>query len=163
MTKVDLPNLYQTVVGMLLIINFNNSSTSISLKLPSSHTRVTSIKFTKQEWVSQSVSQLVSDKQSQWSDSGPIKMVGWLNFPCPWYVIWSYLLFDNIYLFFISHEHSSWQPEMWNVAYSIQMKSKKKLLLHQILKSNFWRVAVNEWYFFQIVRAYCFPTFLSLP
>ena len=47
MTKVDLPNLYQTVVGMLLIINFNNSSTSISLKLPSSHTRVTSIKFTK--------------------------------------------------------------------------------------------------------------------
>ena len=53
-------------------------------------------------------------------------MVGWLNFLCPWYVIWSYLLFDNIYLFFISHEHSSWQPEMWNVAYSIQMKNKKK-------------------------------------
>ena len=53
-------------------------------------------------------------------------MIRWLNFLCPWYVIWSYLLFDNIYLFFISHEHSSWQPEMWNVAFSIQMKNKKK-------------------------------------
>ena len=32
-----------------------------------------------------------------------------------------------MYLFFISHEHSSWQPEMWNVAYSIQMKTRKQV------------------------------------
>ena len=60
MTKVDLPNLYQTVVGMFLIINFNNSSTSTSFELLSSHTRVTLIKFTKQESVSESVRELVS-------------------------------------------------------------------------------------------------------
>ena len=34
----------------------------------------TSIKSTKQQSVSQSVSQLVTDKHSQWSDSGPIKI-----------------------------------------------------------------------------------------
>ena len=49
-------------------------TTSTSSELASSQVRVTSIKFTKQEWVSQSVSQLVSDKHSQWSDSGPIKI-----------------------------------------------------------------------------------------
>ena len=32
------------------------------------------IKFTKQEWVSEWVSELVTDKHNQWSDSGPIKM-----------------------------------------------------------------------------------------
>ena len=31
------------------------------------------LKLTKQQWVSQLVSQLVSDKHNQWSDSGPIK------------------------------------------------------------------------------------------
>ena len=48
-------------------------TTSTSFELASSHARVTSIKFTKQEWVSQLVSQSVSDKGKQWSDSGPIK------------------------------------------------------------------------------------------
>ena len=46
---------------------------STSFELVSSHARVTSIKFTKQEWVSQSVRESVTDKHSQWSDSGPIK------------------------------------------------------------------------------------------
>ena len=70
---------------------------------------------------------LISAIANKWTHSdSKLKMVGWLNFLCPWYVIWSYLLFDNIYLFFIFHEHSSWRPEMWNVAYSIQMKNKKK-------------------------------------
>ena len=40
-------------------------TTSTSFDLVSSHTRVTSIKCTKREWV--------SDKGSQWSNSGPIK------------------------------------------------------------------------------------------
>ena len=44
---------------------------STSFELVSSHARVTSIKFSKQ----QGVSQLVSDKHCQWSDSGPIKSV----------------------------------------------------------------------------------------
>ena len=46
-------------------------TTSTSFELASSHTRVTSIKLTKQEWVSQ----LVTDKGKQWSDSGPIKIL----------------------------------------------------------------------------------------
>ena len=33
----------------------------------------TGIKFTKQQWVSESVSEWVTDKHNQWSDSGPIK------------------------------------------------------------------------------------------
>ena len=43
-------------------------SLTTSFELPSSHARVISIKFTKRE----SVSQWVSDKHCQWSDSGPI-------------------------------------------------------------------------------------------
>ena len=35
------------------------------------------LKFTKRQSVSESVSELVSDKHSQWSDSGPIKSVIW--------------------------------------------------------------------------------------
>ena len=87
MTKVDLPNLYQTVVGMFLIINFNNSSTSTSFELLSSHTRVTLIKFAKQEWVSESVSQGVNQWQ-QWSNSGPIKRNNWVHLikKLRWYV-----------------------------------------------------------------------------
>ena len=62
----------------LLSTRFSSSTsttvtTSTSFELPSSHARVTSIKFTKQEWVSQWVSESVTDKHSQWSDSGPIK------------------------------------------------------------------------------------------
>ena len=64
----------------LLSTRFSSSpsttvTTSTSFELPSSHARVTSIKFTKQEWVSQWVSESVTDKHSQWSDSGPIKMI----------------------------------------------------------------------------------------
>ena len=47
-------------------------TTSTSFELTSSHARFTSIKFTKQELVSQLVSQSVSDKSKQGSDSGPI-------------------------------------------------------------------------------------------
>ena len=59
---------------------------STSFELVSSHARVTSIKFTKQEWVSESGSESVSDKHSQWSDSGLIKMVQFLGkkFQCFW-------------------------------------------------------------------------------
>ena len=46
---------------------------STSFELASSQARVTSIKFTKQEWVSQSVRESVTDKHCQWSDSGPTK------------------------------------------------------------------------------------------
>ena len=44
-------------------------TTPTSSELPSSHARVTSIKFTKQELGSQWVSQWVTDKHSQWLDS----------------------------------------------------------------------------------------------
>ena len=78
MTKVHLPNCTK-----LLSIRFSSSTsttvtTSTSFELPSSHARVTSIKFTKQESVNESVSEWVTDKHSQlqWSDSGPIK-TGW--------------------------------------------------------------------------------------
>ena len=46
----------------------SNSNNLNKFELSSSHARVTSIKFTKQQWVSQ----WVSDKSKQWSDSGPI-------------------------------------------------------------------------------------------
>ena len=46
-------------------------TTSTSFELPSPHARVTLIKFTKQEWV--------SDKGKQWSDSGPIKRKNWVH------------------------------------------------------------------------------------
>ena len=49
-------------------------TTSTSFELASSHARVTSIKFTKHYGVSEWVREGVSDKHSQWSDSGPIKI-----------------------------------------------------------------------------------------
>ena len=48
-------------------------TTSTSFEMPSSHARVTSIKF--RESVREWVSEWVSDKHSQWSDSGPIKKI----------------------------------------------------------------------------------------
>ena len=67
--------LSSTWARVAVVVNLNK------FELSSSHARVTSIKFTKQELVSESVSQSVTDKHSQWSDSGPIKTVflrsGW--------------------------------------------------------------------------------------
>ena len=80
------PNLRFHICNKLLPTRSSSSTsatikTSTSFELASSKARVTSIKFTKQEWVSQSVSQLVSqsvsDKGKQWSDSGPIKTLRW--------------------------------------------------------------------------------------
>ena len=56
MTTEQLPNLHQTVVNMSLSINISNRKTATSFELASSHTRVTSIKCTKQMLVNQSVS-----------------------------------------------------------------------------------------------------------
>ena len=56
---------------MILIINISNSNNLNKFWV--GIFRVTSIKFTKQELGSQSVSQWVTDKHNQWSDSGPIK------------------------------------------------------------------------------------------
>ena len=69
------PNLSFQICNKLLPTRSSSATvtTSTSLELASSHARVTSIKFTKQESVSQLVSQSVSDKGKQWSDSGPIK------------------------------------------------------------------------------------------
>ena len=58
MTKVHLPNLHQTVVDTFLIINLNNSNNFNKFWVA----RLTLIKFTKQE----SVSQLVSESVSEW-------------------------------------------------------------------------------------------------
>ena len=51
----QLPNLQQTVANTILSINISNTVllTSTRLELASSHARVTSIKFTKQESVSE--------------------------------------------------------------------------------------------------------------
>ena len=70
------PNLGFQICNKLLPTRSSSATvtTSTSFELASSHARVTSIKFTKQEWVSQWVSQSVSDKGKQWSDSGPIKI-----------------------------------------------------------------------------------------
>ena len=60
---------------------------TISFELASSHARVTPLRFTKQDGVSQLVSQSVSDKGKQWSDSGPIIKKTWNeynNFPWRW-------------------------------------------------------------------------------
>ena len=77
------PKLTFQICTKLLSACFSSSTsttvtTSTSFELPSSHARVTSIKFTKQESVNESVSEWVTDKHSQlqWSDSGPIK-TGW--------------------------------------------------------------------------------------
>ena len=60
MTKLHLPNLHQNVVNTILIINMSNTNNLNKFEVSSSHARVKSIKFTKQEWVSQLVSQLVT-------------------------------------------------------------------------------------------------------
>ena len=52
MTKLQLPNLHQTIVNTFLSSTSATVATSTSFELGSSHNRVTSIKFTKQEWVS---------------------------------------------------------------------------------------------------------------
>ena len=88
------PNFTFQICTKLLKTRFSSSTsttviTSTSFELPSSHARVTSIKFSKHEWVSQLVSQWVTDKHSQWSDSGPIKIMRmvWLKSPCNQMVI----------------------------------------------------------------------------
>ena len=53
MNKPQLPNLQQTVVNTVLNININNSNNFNKFGLPSSHARVTSIKFTKRYGVSE--------------------------------------------------------------------------------------------------------------
>ena len=53
------------------IIFWIESAASTSYELASLHARVASIKFTKRY----GVSEWVSDKHSQWSDSGPIKIL----------------------------------------------------------------------------------------
>ena len=70
------PNLRFHICNKLLPTRSSSSTsatikTSTSFELASSKARVTSIKFTKRE----SVSQLVSDKSKQWSNSGLIKRI----------------------------------------------------------------------------------------
>ena len=62
-------------------------TTLTSFELASSHARVTSIKFTKQEWVSQ----WVSYKGKQWSDPGPIKNDMKSKVQCPHSISRAYL------------------------------------------------------------------------
>ena len=74
MTKLHLPNCTKLLSTRFSSSTSTKVTTSTSFKLPSAHARVTSIKFTKRQLVSESVSQWVSDKHSQWSDSGPTKI-----------------------------------------------------------------------------------------
>ena len=70
------PNLGFQICNKLVPTRSSSATvtTSTSFELASSHARVTSIKFTKQQSVSELVSEWVSDKGKQWSDSGPIKI-----------------------------------------------------------------------------------------
>ena len=52
MTKPQLLNLQQTVANTIIIINISNGNNLNKFELSSSHARVTSIKFSKQELVS---------------------------------------------------------------------------------------------------------------
>ena len=68
------PNFSFQICNKLLSTSFPASTsatvtTSTAFELAYSHDRVTSIKSTKQEWVSE----LLTRVASQWSDSGPIK------------------------------------------------------------------------------------------
>ena len=65
------PSFGQNPAEQLLFLGKPSLTTSTSFEMASSYARVTSIKFIKQELVSQ----WVSDKSNQWSDSGPIQMV----------------------------------------------------------------------------------------
>ena len=65
MTKLQLPNLHKIFFNTILSINISNTNNLKSFELAYSHARVTSIKSTKQELISQSVSQSVSDKGKQ--------------------------------------------------------------------------------------------------
>ena len=63
MTKPQFPNLQQTLANMILIMNISNSiTTSTSFELASSHAMVTSIKCTKQELVSESLTSIAIDQ-----------------------------------------------------------------------------------------------------
>ena len=77
--------MHQTVANTILIINISNSNKpqqvlSWHLHTPGSHQ---SSLLNGSESVSESVSEWVSDKGKQWSDSGPIKMWQWKHcFTC---------------------------------------------------------------------------------
>ena len=60
MTKPQLTNLEQTDANTILISNISNTNNLNKFELASSHARVTSIKFTKQQLVSELVSESVS-------------------------------------------------------------------------------------------------------
>ena len=85
MTKLQLPNLHETIVTTFLIININNSKNLNKFELASSQDTPSQQSSLLNR--SQSVSQWVSDKHSQWSDSGPIKMnIKFINVICFIYV-----------------------------------------------------------------------------
>ena len=67
MTKPQLPNLQQTVSNTILITNINNINNLNKFRVGISHTRVTSIKFTKQQSVSQQVGELLTNANNDWT------------------------------------------------------------------------------------------------
>ena len=74
MTKPQLLNLQQTVANMILIININNSN-----NINEFWVGIFTLKGHKNQvyltGVSDGVSQIVSDKRCQWSDSGPTEII----------------------------------------------------------------------------------------
>ena len=74
MTKPQLLNLQQTVANMILIININNSNNInefwVGIFTLKGHKNQVSL-----TGVSDGVSQIVSDKRCQWSDSGPTEII----------------------------------------------------------------------------------------
>ena len=135
------PNFTFLICTELLSTHFSSSTwatvtTSTSFELSSSHARVTSIKFIKRH----GVSQWVSDKHSQWSDSGPIKKY---STPClpllreSTYVLWNLIVF----LPPIVHLRSirSGKPEHQNITLAFNMEIE-----HRIVSSSFESINIHK-------------------
>ena len=77
MTKLQLPKLHTTVVNTFLIINISNKqqyyTTTTSFELASSKARITSVKSTKQQSVSESLTRVANDRTWVQKDKGNCK------------------------------------------------------------------------------------------
>ena len=101
MTKLQLPKLHKTVVKTFLIINISNSNklNKFWVGIFTSHTSHQSSLLNGSEWVSQ----WVSDKHCQWSDSGPIKIFVPIKYILNIYWIWVFSLYVIVVLLVIKH------------------------------------------------------------
>ena len=113
-------------------------ATSKSFELVSSHARVTSIKFTKQQWVSESVSESVSDKHFQWSDSGAINIQR---------IIWIVVTIGNATAQILG-TNNDWQPH-WRGTQKVKIEKYSFLLKspNSLCSSNIYLYSLFPTYY----------------